>query len=673
MSENGFIGTATYSPEDNKLRIYPDFRLPKDVYERVRQAGFIWAPRQKLFVAPAWTPSRQDFLLEMCGEIGDEDTTLVDRAEERADRFEEYSDKRRDEAVYAHAAVERICDGIPLGQPILVGHHSEKRARRDAERITNGMRKAVNLWETSEYWKSRAKGCLMAAKYKEQPDVRHRRIKGLEADKRKREKTVSRAQGLIKIWTNPEKELTLERALAIASADHGYWKSEHQFPFNHIGPISLWDALQPDHAERNGILITPEQARDKAVHNHNAMITYAERWIAHLNNRLEYERAMLGEQGGLAADKFAIVAGGRVLVRGAWLTVLRVNRQGGRICSVSTNAQYVRVKGIEEIEDYQPPTEERALAVKNATKLAPLCNYPADGFLELTKAEWKRIHTDYKGTHDIEATETSGRHRVRFTIRHSKWVSVFVTDEKRKEAPIFSGVPAHKPEIPVERPMPQPVYEAPETPDERAPFEAIRQSLDAGVKVVTAPQLFATSTKVARRMANLAGPLAGKRVLEPQAGTGKLVEAIFNEATGANCVRVVAVEVNYSLVEGLKTLRDLTLYANEVNFEIHQGDFLQCNGNLGLFDAIVMNPPFVNGVDIKHITHAIGFLKPDGRLVSLCANGQRQREQLKPLADYWEELPPGSFSDQGTNVSVALLVINAATQRSRLPEAGCLF
>ncbi len=246
MSENSFIGTARYSPEDNKLRIDPAFRLPKDVYERVRQAGFIWAPKQKLFVAPAWTPSREDFLIEMCGEIGDEDTTLVDRAEQRADRFQEYSDKRRDEAVHAHAAVERLCDGIPLGQPILVGHHSEKRARRDAERITNRMRKAVNLWETSEYWKSRAKGCLLAAKYKEQPDVRHRRIKGLEADKRKREKTVKRSQGLIKVWTNPDKALTLARASAIALADRGYWKSEHKYPFDqHIGPISLWDALQP--------------------------------------------------------------------------------------------------------------------------------------------------------------------------------------------------------------------------------------------------------------------------------------------------------------------------------------------------------------------------------------------------------------------------------------------
>lgn len=47
--------TATYSPEDNKLRLYCLHRLPKELYDRVRGAGFIWAPKQDLFVAPMWT------------------------------------------------------------------------------------------------------------------------------------------------------------------------------------------------------------------------------------------------------------------------------------------------------------------------------------------------------------------------------------------------------------------------------------------------------------------------------------------------------------------------------------------------------------------------------------------------------------------------------------------
>ena len=41
---------------------------------------------------------------------------------------------------------------------VLVGHHSERHARRDQERIENGMRRAVRLWETSEYWSRRAAG-----------------------------------------------------------------------------------------------------------------------------------------------------------------------------------------------------------------------------------------------------------------------------------------------------------------------------------------------------------------------------------------------------------------------------------------------------------------------------------------------------------------------------------
>lgn len=65
--------TATYSPEDNKLRLYPSSRLDSATYERVKAAGFKWAPRQELFVAPMWTPAREDLLMELCGEIGDED------------------------------------------------------------------------------------------------------------------------------------------------------------------------------------------------------------------------------------------------------------------------------------------------------------------------------------------------------------------------------------------------------------------------------------------------------------------------------------------------------------------------------------------------------------------------------------------------------------------------
>lgn len=159
------IGTAT-SPEDKKLRLYPLDRLDRldeDTYREVREAGFRWAPKQELFVAPSWSPEREDLLRVLCGEIEDEDTSLVERAEERAERFDTYRDNRARDGEAARASAAELADAIPLGQPILVGHHSEKRARRDAQRIENGMRRAMKAFETSQYWASRAAGAISSS------------------------------------------------------------------------------------------------------------------------------------------------------------------------------------------------------------------------------------------------------------------------------------------------------------------------------------------------------------------------------------------------------------------------------------------------------------------------------------------------------------------------------
>lgn len=148
---------ATYSPDDNKLRLYAVSRLDPETYKKVHDAGFRWAPEQALFVAPAWTPGREDVLLSLAGEIEDEDSTLAERQEARAERFTGYSGKRASESAQALDEVERLAAMIPPGQPILVGHHSECRARRDAQRIENGMKRAVMLFERAEYWEERAR------------------------------------------------------------------------------------------------------------------------------------------------------------------------------------------------------------------------------------------------------------------------------------------------------------------------------------------------------------------------------------------------------------------------------------------------------------------------------------------------------------------------------------
>jgi len=632
-----YLGDASYDPADNRIRCRFLRRLPKDIYDRVKAAGFRWAPKQDLFFAPSWSPEAEDLALELCGEIGDEDTSLVERAEERAERFEGYQANRARDAANAHAAVDRIADGIPMGQPILCGHHSEKRARRDAEKIRSGMTRAVNLWKTSKYWEDRAAGALRHAKYTENPAVRHRRIKGLEADRRKHLKDREASRTFLGAWM--KEGLTREGAMGIANYDH----------------TSLWFDLDREK-------ITVEEAVTRATTNHENVIARAERWVEHLDNRLTYERAMLAESGGVASDHFDIQVGGRAQCRDGWFVVKGVNRSEGKVTSVSLFGTYVR--GIETVIGYQAPSAEDVAKVKAATKLPPIVNFPGAGFLELTKAEWDRHVKCQRGTmRRAKATDEHGPYRYRDTYLPGgsfKCAQVFVTDAKVVERPRVASpvdtsaiAPQRTPRVSVPRVAPEPTV-----------FDAMAESLKAGVTVVSAPQLFPTPADLADRMVDEAGireavrQNPSLRVLEPSAGTGHIVKAIQKAG-----VDPVAVEINLTLCRLLE----------EIGNDVHCADFLEMTPtggtsetDLGHFDRILANPPFAEGADVRHVTHALAFLKPGGRLVAIMSAGVlfRQdkattafRQLVEEHGGTIEELPVGTFKESGTGVRTVLVVI----------------
>ncbi|MCX4152342.1 MULTISPECIES: DUF3560 domain-containing protein [Paraburkholderia] len=632
--------TATYSPEDNKLRLYASERLDADLYSRVDAAGFKWAPKQRLFVAPMWTPARENLLIELCGEVGDEDTSLVERAEERADRFEDYSGKRASEAHAAREAVQTIAGRIPEGQPILVGHHSERRARRDAERIENGMRRAVNLWETSGYWAERAKGALRHAKYKEQPGVRHRRMKGLEADRRKYQREIDTAEKFAKLWKADP--LTLEKAKAIAQYDHIYFREEGKET-----STSIYEILSRENAD-------VEQVRERVLRAHARTIAWYGRWAAHVDNRLEYERAMLGESGGLVTDNADIVVGGTVLIGGEWYVVNRVNKSNGRVNSVTTPAPKVMhwrstvITPIESVQDYRAPESANAVAAAKP----PLANYPGEDFLAMTRAEWRERDSNYKGTRTVAATESHGAYKFRRAhAGRGHYKQVFITDEKRIDPPAPAAPQAASVNVApqVEPAAVAPVY----VPRERTEFDTMREQLKHGVQVVSAPKLFPTPEVAADRMVDEARIEAGDRVGEFSAGTGCILAAIF-AAIDPSAIKVTAVEINHALSQALA--------ARYGDVKVICADFMECGAELGTFTKILLNPPFSKGQDIAHIRRALDFLDPGGRLVAICANGPRQQEILLPLVEAhggtWEELPEGTFIESGTNVRTALLTID---------------
>ena len=572
------LGTATYSPEDNNLRFTPYCRLSKEDYLRARAAGFIWAPRQELFVAPMWTPEREDLLLEWCGEIDDEDKSLVERAEERAERFDLYSERRALDADNARAAVSAIADNIPLGQPILVGHHSERHARRDAEKIENGMRRAVKLWETSQYWTQRAAGALRAAKYKERPDVRERRIKKLEAEKRKCERHQNGYKDGLAFW---RKCSDAAEGLKIAGLSN-----DANFPCQPNswgGKFDAVDVLRPaDHEwkHKECAVWTLDQVKEQAEVFYPPLIEHYQRWVDHYTNRLAYERAMLEEQGGTVQQKTGPEVGGACMCwaspRGGWSKIQKVNKVSVTVLDNWGNSG------------------------RDFTRTIPF-----DKLRHVMSCA------------QVAAARAEGR------IRAETSLGFILADSTPVPAP-----KAHEPK-----------------PEAGKEFQAMKETLKAGVQVVTANQLFPTPATVAARMVDLADLCAGDKVLEPSGGTGVLVKEI--KTRGIFKDDLFAVEVNFKLAAGLGEIASVTC-----------ADFLtlEPSDRLPMVDKVVMNPPFENGADIKHIRHALEFLNPGGRLVAICAGGPRQAEAFESMAEVWEELPAGTFAV--TNVRSILMVID---------------
>ncbi len=616
---------ATYSPEDNKLRLYSVGRLDSELYAQVRAHGFIYAPKQGFFVAPMWTPEREAFLLTLCDQIDAEESTLEERQAERVERFKSYEAKRLRESQNLQSHVSGLLDGIPLGQPILIGHHSQRRAEKMAENIQNAMSKSVSLWETSEYWKQRARASSRLAGWKADPGLRNRRIKKLRSDL----KTVSANRDIylkrLTRWEGVESHLA---ALHVAKN------------------LTVWQDL-------NMGKITWQEARDQHEAQLMEGLTRSERWVQHFELRIAYETEMLG--GVLASDTWAHVrVGDRVRARHDWLTVLRVNKKDGVVVSFTTNDRFVRVKDVSEIREHQPGEAGQAEAVKTAQKMPPIVNVKIEGCLELTSADWNKTYGDFKIIEKVRGTETFGPHRMRYTVTSAKnWkrVPVFLTDKPVIELP----APTLASSGPVIA-APSPALPVPSTPrativepsDDAKNIVLMRESMKAGVQAIGVDQLFETPTALIHTLLDGVEIRDDTNFLEPSAGTGKIAQAVSELNPNAH---MLLVEVNHDLAKNLNQK-----FGTQ---NVLCADFLEFLP-VREFNLIIMNPPFRDGVDIQHIQHAFDILAVGGVLRALCANGPRQKVAFteffkgNPTFEYEPVEEPG-FT--GTNVRVAKISV----------------
>ena len=80
-----------------------------------------------------------------------------ERRGNRKARYEELAIKNENESTSRYKSAKSIGDMIPMGQPILVGHHSEGRHRRDIAKIDNNMRKSIEASSKADYYADKAK------------------------------------------------------------------------------------------------------------------------------------------------------------------------------------------------------------------------------------------------------------------------------------------------------------------------------------------------------------------------------------------------------------------------------------------------------------------------------------------------------------------------------------
>ncbi len=443
---------STYCPESDKLHLYVG-RVPREEYDFLRAEGWTSTPKQSEAgqgeFSAVWTPAREATALQYAGEIGDEDTPPTERAADRAERFGGYMAKRADEA-------DQHADKYD-SQPSAHGFQSERKAERAAARHDRQGDKATDQWSKAEYWQRRTAGVIEHALHKSSPGVRMGRIKTLEAELRKAEKS----------WQESTTSAQAQYDAMLSVVEHAAGTCEKLKPADRQDFV--WELSKirraagtpeeekspPEHYRRAVVASALSGYRDSDANKEKAEEAKAgtrpaadiaaewlegktrpedwssengSQWTRHLKLRLAYENQMLEAQGGRAAF-VEMEAGG--FVGNHQITKVTKSPATGRVVSVevehmSETNQYGRewsdgkgprmLKTLINIERmgshiYRTPTDEertayaeKVAAAKKATAQAakekaaagtncPLIN-PTDEDAEQLQALWNDKATE---------------------------------------------------------------------------------------------------------------------------------------------------------------------------------------------------------------------------------------------------------------------------------------
>lgn len=196
------------------------------------------------------------------------------------------------------------------------------------------------------------------------------------------------------------------------------------------------------------------------------------------------------------------------------------------------------------------------------------------------------------------------------------------------------------------------VFDTDPTPALRNPatWEPIEHSEYEHWKIMR--QFYPTPAPVAERVVELCEINDEHTVLEPSAGKAALLKPLHRTE------RIQTVEIDGVLAMGL---RDMGYAVINSSFE----DAVAA-GKISPVDRIVMNPPFSQQRDIKHIMLAYELIKEGGILVAIMSENDLYYDTpltkqfnafLKDKGAYIEAVPMRAFAESQTSVDTVIVKI----------------
>ncbi|MEV0150032.1 MULTISPECIES: DUF3560 domain-containing protein [unclassified Nonomuraea] len=116
---------------------------------------------------------------------------LYERADTRAGAYRGFAANAQARAEEHRAAAQAATAGYPPGQPILLGHPSQRRHENAIERNHAHTRKAIAESDRAQYWRTRAKAAEHLQQHRRNPRATMRRIERLETDLRRVQRRLS--------------------------------------------------------------------------------------------------------------------------------------------------------------------------------------------------------------------------------------------------------------------------------------------------------------------------------------------------------------------------------------------------------------------------------------------------------------------------------------------------